>query len=38
MKKMMESVKEFLGAVKHEVDVYLTIQRYFRNTRKYKRA
>jgi len=38
MKKAMESLKIFLEELKHEVDVYLTIQRYARNTRKDKNA
>ncbi len=36
MKKMMESLKEILEGLKHEIDVYLTIQRYVRISRKYK--
>jgi hypothetical protein len=36
MKKAMESVKIFLEELKHEIDVYLTIQRYVRNSRKFK--
>ncbi len=38
MKKMMESLKEMLDGIMHEIDVYMTIQRYQRNTRKYKSA
>ena len=36
MKKMVESVRTFLEELRHEIDVYLTIQRYARNSRKYK--
>jgi len=36
MKKMMESLKEILDELKHEVDVYLRIQRFARISRKYK--
>jgi len=36
MKKVMESFKTFLEELKHELDVYLTIQRYARISRKYK--
>lgn len=36
MKKMAESVKEFFKELKHEIEVYLTIQRYIRISREYK--
>jgi len=36
MKKMVESLKAVLEELKHEIGVYLTIQRYARNSRKYK--
>lgn len=38
MKKMMESFKTFMDELKHELDVYFTIQRFIRNSKKYKRA
>jgi len=37
MKKMMESIKTFMEELKHEIDVYLTIQRYINLSKKSKR-
>lgn len=36
MKKMVESLKEIFKELKHEIDVYMTIQRYSRLSKKYK--
>lgn len=38
MKKMMDAVKEIFGELKHEIDVYLRIQRFVRLSKKYKSA
>jgi len=38
MKKMMESIMMFMDELKHELDVYFTIQRFIRSSKKYKRA
>ena len=38
MKKMMESLKEILDELKHEIGVYMRIQRFARLSKKYKSA
>lgn len=38
MKKMMQSLKEIIGELKHEIDVYLSIQKFVRLSKKYKSA
>lgn len=34
MKKMVENVKSFIVALRREIDIFMTIQRYVRASRK----